>query len=152
MEPYTPTFYEGVYHTPAFKGDGVTPNLDQSYKTYVSRREMATPETAHWVGQVYKADSVDAETYLGMGEAFDENGQSVKQFHVTIQGVPYVAGHIAYYFTQRKPGDDVTQENQTRDDRGMWPSDMAPEKVMEYGKVEADKWVASGKQYQEPET
>lgn len=148
LAPYTPTFYEGVYHHPVYKADGVTPNLDHSYKTYVKRRQFATPETAHWVAEVYKADSVDARPYLGMGEAFDAEGNSVKQYWVTIKGVDMVAGEIAYYFTQL-PKDYVPED--IPNDPGMWPYDLAPELVMQYGKAEADKWVNSSIEHTDTE-
>jgi hypothetical protein len=147
VEPYTPEFYEDVHHYPPFKQDGKTPNTDKSFRSNVQRREMAKPETAEWVGREFKAQEVYPKPYLGGGEAFDINEESVQQYHVRIQGVEYVAGHIAYYFTVRPEGSDPNDPAQR--DAGMWPADMAPDAVMIEGKKQADKWIASGQQYKE---
>ena len=135
MEPYTPEFLEDVHHYPMYKQDGKTPNTDKSYRTNVSRRQFATEETAQWVGREFKAQRVFPRTYLGSGEAFDANEQSVKQYAVTIGGVDLTAGEIAYYFTVQDPALDH--------DAGMWPPDLPDEERMKRGKEQADKWVAS---------
>lgn len=140
MEPFTPEFYEDVHHYPMYKQDGHTPNTDKSYRTNVSRRQFATPETAEWVGELYKADKVASRPYLGMGEAFDANEESVEQYYVSIQGVDITAGEIAYYFTQL-PADYEPEE--IPNDPGYWPADMPPDQVMIEGKKQADKWVKS---------
>lgn len=138
MKPYTPEFYEGVHFYPAYKQDGKTPNLDKSFVSYVPKRQFAKPDTAAWVGEIYKADRVYPGPYLGMGEAFDAGENSVQQYHVEIRGVPMTAGEIAWYFTQRAPDADPADT-----EAGMWPHDLAPDLVMAYGKREADKWVQS---------
>ena len=147
MEPYTPQFYKGVYHCPAYKEDG-TPNLDKSYKTYVALREFSTPATAEWVGKEFDAD-VYPKTYLDIGEAFDETGQSVKQYVASIQGHEFIAGYVAYYFTQRKEGDEIDPANAQYDGRGYWPPDLATDLVMKYGKEHADKWIQDTLEYVE---
>ena len=145
MEAYQePKFYEGVHHYPPYKGDGQTPNLDKSYQTNVARRQFATPETAEWVARLYKADWVGPRTYLGMGEAFDENEESVKQYWLTIRGVDMVAGELAYYFS-KLPAD--YQAPPIPNDPGMWPADLPDEEVMKRGKTECDKWVESSIQH-----
>lgn len=140
MEPFTPEFYRDVHHYPAYQEDGITPNLDKSYRTNVKRRQFATPETAEWVAQLYKADWVGPRTYLGMGECFDANEESVKQYWMTIQGVDMVSGEVAYYFTQL-PKD--YEPEPIPNDPGMWPWDLPPDEVMTRGKEQADKWVQS---------
>lgn len=142
MDPFVPQFYEDVHHYPAYHPDG-SPNLDKSYRTNVQRRQFATPDTAEWVGREFNASAVFPKTYLDIGEAFDINETSVKQYMATINGHDFTAGEIAYYFTQREPGDDVSQENQVMDERGMWPSDMPVEQVMIEGKKQADKFIAT---------
>ena len=144
MEPYTPEFYEDVHHYPMYKQDGHTPNTDHSYRTNVQRREMAKPSTAEWVGREFDADKVYPKPYLGFGEAFDADEQPVQQYHVEIEGMEFVAGQIAYYFTVRPAGADPADR-----DAGMWPSDMAPDSVMIEGKRQADKWIADTLQYKE---
>lgn len=150
MEPYTPQFYEDVHHYPPFKQDGKTPNDDKSFRSDVQRREFAKPETAEWVGREFDADNVFPKPYLGMGQAFDANEESVQQYYVTIQGMDFVAGHVAYYFTVRPDGVDPTDPAQR--DAGMWPESLPPEEVMIRGKQQADKWIADTLQYKEPAT
>lgn len=152
MEPYEPQFYRDVHHYPVYKQDGKTPNTDKSYRTNVQRRQMATPETAQWVAREFKADAVFAAPYLGMGEAFDADENSVQQYHVTIDDVNFVAGEIAYYFTTQPEGYDSSDPAQAGRDAGMWPPDLPDDERMRRGKVEADKWIASGLQYKEPDT
>ena len=147
MEPFTPTFYEGVYHCPAYHPDG-TPNLDKSFKTYVKRRQFATPETARWVGELYNASYVGERPYLGFGEAFDVNEQSVQQTYVTIDGVDMTAGEVAYYFT-KLPKD--YEPEPIPNDPGMWPYDLPDDEVMARGKAEADKWVKSSVEHTDRE-
>ena len=144
MEPYTPQFYKDVHIYPPFKQDGRTPNTDKSFRQNVSRRQFATPATAEWVGREFKADRVFARPYLGGGEAFDINEESVQQYAVTIQGVDITAGEIAYYFTVQDPALDH--------DAGMWPPDMDDDARMKAGKEQADKWVQSSIQHTEPAT
>lgn len=140
MEPFVPQFYESVHFYPAYKQDGKTPNTDHSFVSYVQRRQFATEATAQWVGQEFDGN-VFAKPYLDMGVAYDVNEEEVQQYMVTIQGHDFTAGEVAYYFTQREPGDDVPQENQVMDERGKWPSDMPIEQVMVYGKQQADAWI-----------
>jgi len=142
MDPFVPQFYENVHFYPVYKQDGKTPNTDHSYVSYAQRRQFATQTTAEWIGKEYDAEQVYAKPYLGMGVAYDINEQEVQQYMVTIQGHEITAGELAYYFTQRLPGEDVSQENQTMDERGMWPSTMPIEQVMVEGKKAADKWLA----------
>lgn len=138
MEPYTPQFYEDVHFYPPFKQDGRTPN-DGSYRSNVSRRQFATPDTAEWVGREFGASRVFPRPYLGGGEAFDVNEQPVQQYAVTIGGVDMTAGEIAYYFTIQDPALDH--------DAGMWPADLPYDQRMKNGKEQADKWVQSSIQH-----
>lgn len=144
MEPYTPEYYEDVHHYPAYKQDGKTPNTDKSFRTDVSRRQMAKPATAEWVGREFKADAVFPKPYLGMGECFDVNEESVQQYHVEIQGMDFIAGEIAWYFTVRPADADPMDQ-----DAGMWPENLPPEEVMWRGKQQADHFINNTLQYKE---
>lgn len=147
MEPFVPEFYEDVHFYPAYRQDGVTPNMDKSFRADAQRRQFATPETAQWVGQLYNAEKVASRPYLGMGEAFDVNEESVEQYYVTIQGVDITAGEIAYYFSQI-PADHIPEA--IPNDPGYWPADLPIEEVMVRGKEQADKWVYSSIKDTEP--
>lgn len=144
MEPYTPEYYEDVHFYPAYKQDGKTPNLDKSFRSDVPRRQFAKPETAQWVGREFKADAVFPAPFLGMGEAFDVNEESVQQYHVTIKDMNFIAGEVAWYFTVRPADSDPADA-----DAGMWPADLPADEVMRRGKAEADKWIATTLQYKE---